>query len=90
MGLLQFIATVISILLDLVMTTMMIRVLLSFFIDGEGNSFFAFIFFVTEIFVTPVRFILAKLHLFEDTPIDIAFTLAYILLALTRMMLPVI
>ena len=89
MEVLYFLALTVKILLDAVMVAMLIRVVLSLLFGPEGGGgFFAFIFFVTEIFITPMRFIFSKLHLFEGSPIDMAFTFTYLLLAFITALLP--
>ena len=91
MDLLYFLALTVKVLLDAVMVAMIIRVVLSLLFGPDGGGgFFAFIFFVTEIFITPVRFIFSKLHLFENSPLDMSFTFTYLLLSLVTMMLPAI
>ncbi|MBQ8290642.1 MAG: YggT family protein [Clostridia bacterium] len=87
---LYFIAKLISILLEVVSTAMLIQALMSFFMPGDDNKFYLFLHAITEPFVMPVRFILNKLGLLEDSPIDWSFVLAYILISILTMLLPAI
>ena len=85
-----FLAKLISIGLSLLLYAMMARALLPFFIDVEDSKFFLFIMVITEPFVVPFRLLLAKFNLWQDLPIDMSFTFAYIVYALANMILPVI
>lgn len=68
---------------------MLVRMILSFFADPDGKLY-TFFFVVTEPFIVPVRFLLAKFNLLQDSPIDWSFTIAYFLIALVEMFLPII
>ena len=57
---------------------------------AENNKFFIFCFAVTEIFVTPIRYLCQKFNLFTNTPIDAPFFIAYILISLIQGFLPII
>ena len=67
---------------------MFMSIILQFFVDRENSKSYRFFAIVSEIFVYPFRVILAKFHLFEGTPIDMAFIIAYLALSLVNMMLP--
>jgi uncharacterized protein YggT (Ycf19 family) len=85
------IAKTVSLFFDFVLLAMMIRAILSFFVkDPEGNPLFMFVGVVTEIFVTPVRFIMFNLNIGQDSPIDWAFFVTYILMTILGSMMPVI
>ena len=58
--------------------------------DIEGNPFYIFCYAVTEIFVTPFRYLCAKFNLFTGTPIDVPFFIAYLTLMVLNTFLPVI
>ncbi len=87
---LYFIAKLISILLEVVSTAMLVQAIMSFFVSGEDNRFYIFLQAITEPFVMPVRFILSKLGLLDNSPIDWSFVLAYILISIVSVLLPVI
>ena len=67
---------------------MLMRVIFSL-IDNTGESKISmFLACVTEPFIIPVRFLLVKFNLLQNSPIDWSFTISYFLLVLIRMMLP--
>ncbi len=80
----------VEILLSLVSTCMFLRVILQLFVDTENNKLFLFCATVSEIFVTPFRYIMYKLNILQDTPIDAPFMVAYLVIMLLGMLLPII
>ena len=85
----DFFARVIAITIDAVTLLMLIRAVTSWFLSDE-NKFFAFVFFATEIFVVPVRFILSRFKFVENSRIDWSFMIAYFLLVGIRSFLPAV
>jgi hypothetical protein len=88
-------AKVISLMLSAVSLAMLVRVILQLVsmltsFNIEGNKFYIFCFAVTEIFVTPFRYICAKFNLFTGTPIDAPFFIAYLSISLLQTFLPII
>ena len=88
-------AKVISLLLNAISLAMFVRMILQIVsmmtsFDAENNKFFIFCVAITELFVTPFRFLCAKLNLFTGSPIDAPFFIAYIFIALMQSFLPVI
>ena len=83
-------AKTVQICLDLVSIAMVVRMLLPIFIEPEGNRLFAAACFISEPFVMPVRLIMAKLNVGQNTPIDVAFMIAYFVVWLLGIMLPAI
>ncbi|MBP5245629.1 MAG: YggT family protein [Clostridiales bacterium] len=59
---------------------MFIRAILSWIQIGE-NKFTEFVYNVTEIVILPVRKLLEKLNIGNNLPIDISFTVTFILIA---------
>jgi uncharacterized protein YggT (Ycf19 family) len=45
---------------------------------------------VTEPFIMPVRFIMAKFNILQNSPIDWSFTFAYLLIIFLRFILPAV
>ena len=88
--LLVLLCRAVSILLDAVLIFMLLRSLLPFFGVSEESKFYAFLFAATEPFVIPVRFILYKLNLFQESFIDVAFTFAFLLISMLSAILPII
>ena len=86
----QFFAIFISVLLDAVSLAMLARMIMSLIFHDESGKFSMFLICVTEPFIIPVRFILAKMNVLQNSPIDWSFTIAYLVLMLVRLFLPVI
>lgn len=87
---LMIFARCIRILLSVVSFAMLCRVLLSFFPLEEGNRTEMFLYALTEPFIIPVRALFYKWNIGQDTPIDLPFTVSYILMALMQMFLPAV
>lgn len=88
--LLYIFAKCIEILLSFTMLCMMIRALLPIFVDVEESRVFLFVLVITEPFVIPVRFLLYKLNIGQDSPVDWSFFATYLILSVLTMFLPVI
>ena len=88
--LLHFVASLIAAVLDIVSLTMVIRMLVSLFNRGEDGPISIFLACVTEPFIAPVRFLLAKFNLMQNSPIDWSFTVSYLIIMLLRLFLPAI
>lgn len=89
------IAKVISLMLAAISLAMSTRIIMQIVArmtsyDIEGNKFFIFCYAVTEIFVTPFRYLCAKFNLFAGTPIDAPFFIAYLTIAFLQSFLPII
>lgn len=89
------IAKVISLMLSAISLAMLVRVImqlasaLSSF-KAEENKIYIFCVAVTEIFVTPIRYLCAKFNWFTNTPIDAPFFIAYLMISLLQGLLPII
>ena len=83
-------AKTMSLMLSGVSLCMFMSVILQFFVDREKSRAYRVFGTISEIFVYPFRVIMAKLHLFEKTPIDMPFIFAYLSLSLINLMLPVV
>ena len=88
-------AKVISLMLSAVSLAMFARVIMQLAsaltsFKAESNKFYIFCFAVTEIFVTPFRYLCAKFNLFQGTPIDAPFFIAYLTISLLQGLLPII
>ena len=89
------IAKVISLIISAISLAMFSRVIMELVArmtshDIEGNKFFVFCYTVTEIFVTPFRYLCARFNLFQGTPIDAPFFIAYLTISLLQGFLPII
>ena len=92
---LYIIAKVISLMLSAISLAMSARVIMQIIArmssyDIEGNKIYIFCYAVTELFVTPFRYLCAKFNLFTGTPIDAPFFIAYISIVLLNGMMPII
>lgn len=83
-------AKLIAITLDAVTFAMLIRMLLPLFLDTENSRIYAFVCVISEPFIAPVRFLLAKFNLLQGSVIDWSFTITYLLIVMLRYMLPII
>ena len=83
-------ASFIAAALDILSLAMLLRVIFSL-LDRTGESKFSiFRACITEPFIIPVRFLLVKFNLLQNSPIDWSFTISYVILMVVRMMLPVL
>ncbi len=85
-----FLASFVAIVLDIVSFAMLVRMLCSFFMQGEDNRLTVFLACITEPFIIPIRFLLSKVSAFQNSPIDWSFTISYFVIILLRFMLPAI
>ncbi len=86
----EIFARTVSIVLELVSLSMMLRMLLPFFMDVEESRFYNLTYCISEPFVAPVRMIMVKMNIGQDSPIDWAFFATYIILWVLDMFLPVL
>ncbi len=89
------IAKVISLMLSAISLAMFARVIMQIAsqmtsFKAENNKFYIFTYTVTEIFVTPFRYLCAKFNWFTGTPIDAPFFIAYLTIAILQGFLPII
>ena len=92
---LYIIAKVISLMLSAISLAMFSRVIMELVIrmtsyDISSNKFYIFCYTITEIVVTPVRYLCVKYNWFTGTPIDMPFFITYMLIALLQSFLPII
>ena len=88
MTVLVVIAKIVSLLLSIVSTAMFVRAICSFIPPVTETRFFTFLLVITEPVVMPARFLLYKLNIGQQLPIDLSFTIAYFLLIFIEMLLP--
>lgn len=65
---------------------MLIRAVLSWIPSMSGTRFADFIYTLTEVIVAPVRRAAEKMNLFNRSPIDLSFLIAYLLLSMLQSM----
>ena len=84
------IAKTISILLDVMYFAMIARVILPFFVMPEESRLYALTAVLTEPIIIPFRFLLAKLNVGQNSPLDWSFFVAAIALSILESALPAI
>ena len=88
MAFLDFFRSFVSITLDAVSFAMIARMILPLFVNAEESRVCLFLAYITEPFIAPVRFLLAKFNILQNTPFDFSFTIAYIIIVLLGAILP--
>ena len=84
------IAKTVSIILGVVSFAMLVRTLLGFFVDPMESRAYEISCYFTEPFIAPVRAIMVRLNIGQDSPIDWAFSITYIIILVLRSILPAI
>lgn len=84
------IAKTVSLTLDIVSFGMIARMLLPFFVDPEESRVYAISCYLTEPFIAPVRAIMVRLNIGQDSPVDWAFSVTYLIIFLLGTFLPAI
>lgn len=83
-------AKTVQIIISTVSIAMMIRAILPFFLDIEQSRVYALCYIISEPFIIPVRYVMVKLNIGQDSPIDWAFFATYLILWLLESLLPAI
>lgn len=83
-------ARCVLVLLSLVQIAIFARVIMSFFTMEEDSRILVFLVLITEPVILPVRLLLARLHLFEESPFDVAMMFTFLLLSVISMILPTV
>ena len=83
------VAESVQLFLSFLLLAMFLRAILSWFFQPDSPllSFFAI---VTEPFILPFRYLLAKMNLLQDSPIDFSSLIAYLVIYLISIALPTI
>ena len=84
--LLEVIRGTVCVFLSAVQLAMMARAIISWF-PIEPNKFIRFLEIFTEPVVYPIRKLFEKLNWFQNTPLDVSFMVAYLLLWVLLMIL---
>jgi len=88
--LLYIIADVVMLFLKAEYALLLLRVVLSWIDLDPDNEFVNFIFLSTEIVVSPIRALYEKLEWFENTPFDMSFITAILLIYILLTTLPTV
>lgn len=83
-------AKMVSIVLGVVSFTMLARMILPWIVDPMESRAYAITCLITEPFIAPVRAVMVRLNIGQDSPIDWAFSITYILIWLLQNLLPTI
>ncbi len=84
---LYVISTIVQIVLSVIQLAMLLRAILSWF-PIEPNGFIEFLHGITEPFIYPFRALFNRLNWFQNIPIDISFSAAYLTLLIISILLP--
>lgn len=85
----HILASAVSIYLGLASLAMLLRVILQLFV-AEDNKIMALCVMVSEPVIIPFRLLLAKLNIGQNTPLDIPFFVAYLVIGILQVFLPAI
>jgi len=83
-------AKTVQIIISVVSFSMFIRAIMPIFFEVEGNRFYALTCVISEPFIAPVRYVMVKLNIGQNSPIDWSFFVTYLILWLLESLLPVI
>ena len=81
---------IVRILLDVLFFLMFIRAILSWLPVDEESFIVRFVYTITEPVITPFRILTDRISAFQMLPIDIAYFMAFIALAILQMLLELI
>ncbi len=84
------IAKAVQLLLALVSLAMTVRALMPIFFDVEESRIYLLACYISEPLVAPVRMIMVKLNVGQNSPIDWAFFVTYLIVWILESLLPVI
>ncbi len=74
------------IFIEVLSFAMMIRAIMSWFTDMSGK-FARFLYVLTEPAIMPIRKLFVKMNWLQDSPIDLSFTITYLVLMLIEILL---
>ncbi len=77
-----------NMVLSAVLFAMFLRVLLPLFMDEE-SKIMNFLYFVTEPFIMPVRALMVKFNILQDTPIDFSYFITQVIICFILMFIGV-
>ena len=83
-------AKTVAVAIELAMMAMIIRMIMPLFFNVDGNVIYALCCCVSEPFIVPVRFVMSKLDIGQNTPFDWPFFVTYLLLFVLQLLLPAI
>lgn len=69
--------------IEVLQLAMLLRAIMSWFVEGDGK-FTRFLYVLTEPVIIPIRKLFHKMNWFQDSPIDISFTMGLVALMLAE------
>lgn len=81
------VVTLVRTLLYALEIAMFLRALLSWFPIDEESRLMSFLYTITEPVIQPIRALLYRWNLFQNSPLDVSFFITYIIIALLSMLL---
>lgn len=80
----------VELFISFLLFAMLIRSLLTVFSGGEDGdgSFSRFLVAVTEPFIQPMRWLLMRFNILQDSPVDFSFTFTFLILWMLTLFLP--
>lgn len=85
-----FAAKLVSVMLEIVSLAMIVRMLLPIFTNPDDSKLYSLTVLLSEPVVAPIRALLVKYNIGQDSPFDWAFFTAYLLIWILQMILPAI
>lgn len=86
---LYILASTVRIFLGVVYFALFVRAILSWFIMDNGNVIMTVLGVLTEPFVAPIRFLLSHFRFVQESPLDISYLVAFLVLIVLQNVLPV-
>lgn len=88
-GILYILMKTVSLLLSAMQLLMMLRAVISWLPVDEDSNVVNFLYAMTEPLIVPIRSLLSRFEALDDLPIDISFFIAFMLLSIVRILLPI-
>lgn len=82
------IAKTVSVIMGVVSVAMLVRAVLGIFVNPMESRAYEVACYFTEPFIAPVRALMVHFNIGQDSPIDWAFSITYILVILLKNILP--
>ena len=76
-------------MLEVVYFAMLVRMICSFLLNVEESKIYLIAFMITEPFIIPVRLLMVKLNIGQNSPIDWSFFITSIILSIVTVFLPI-
>ena len=87
-GIIYILTKTVSVLISAMQLLMLMRAVISWLPVDEDSNLVTFLYTMTEPLIMPVRALLSRFEALEDMPIDISFLIAFMLLSLIQIILP--